>query len=165
MKALSLTQPWASLIAIGAKRIETRSWRPDWTGPLAIHATAQQVTLRDLALDFEPLFLTTLGRPPALPPSAAVPWIVSATLPYSAIVCVVELVGCVRTQDVERAPGVTFTERERVFGNYARNRWAWITRDVRRLPEPVHCSGAQGLWDLDLTTEGKVRAQMKAINA
>jgi hypothetical protein len=27
MKALSLHQPWASLIALGVKRIETRSWR------------------------------------------------------------------------------------------------------------------------------------------
>ena len=26
MKALTLTQPWATLVAIGAKRIETRSW-------------------------------------------------------------------------------------------------------------------------------------------
>lgn len=38
MKALSLTQPWASLVAVGAKRIETRSWRTSYRGPLAIHA-------------------------------------------------------------------------------------------------------------------------------
>lgn len=38
MKALSLTQPWASLIAIGAKRVETRSWSTNHRGPVAIHA-------------------------------------------------------------------------------------------------------------------------------
>ena len=38
MKALTLTQPWATLVAIGAKRIETRSWRTSYRGPLAIHA-------------------------------------------------------------------------------------------------------------------------------
>src|SRR5690348_17556570 len=38
MKALTLTQPWASLVAIGAKRIETRSWSTSYRGPLAIHA-------------------------------------------------------------------------------------------------------------------------------
>jgi hypothetical protein len=27
MKAITLWQPWASLIAIGAKKYETRSWR------------------------------------------------------------------------------------------------------------------------------------------
>ncbi len=38
MKALTLHQPWASLIACGRKRIETRSWKTDYRGPLAIHA-------------------------------------------------------------------------------------------------------------------------------
>lgn len=160
MKALSLTQPWASLMAIGAKRIETRLWRTDWTGPLAIHATAQRVTPRDLR-EFGPDFSVVLG-PPAEMATVAGPWIVDAVLPYSDIVCVVELVGCVRTQDVERAPGVVFTDFERAFGNYTRDRWAWITRDVWRLSTPVHCSGAQGLWDLDLTTERRMRAQVES---
>jgi len=38
MKALTLTQPWATLVAIGAKKIETRSWSTPYRGPLAIHA-------------------------------------------------------------------------------------------------------------------------------
>src|SRR6202030_2406661 len=38
MKALTLTQPWATLVAIGAKRIETRSWPTLYRGPLAIYA-------------------------------------------------------------------------------------------------------------------------------
>ena len=38
MKALTLTQPWATLVAMGAKRIETRSWTTNYRGPLAIHA-------------------------------------------------------------------------------------------------------------------------------
>ena len=38
MKALTLYQPWATLIAIGAKKIETRSWGTNYRGPLAIHA-------------------------------------------------------------------------------------------------------------------------------
>lgn len=42
MKALTLHQPWASLIAIGAKRIETRSWATSYRGPLAIHAAARK---------------------------------------------------------------------------------------------------------------------------
>lgn len=39
MKALSLTQPWATLVAIGAKKIETRSWSTSYRGPVAIHAS------------------------------------------------------------------------------------------------------------------------------
>lgn len=41
MKALSLHQPYASAVAMGVKRIETRSWRTNYRGPLAIHATAR----------------------------------------------------------------------------------------------------------------------------
>lgn len=37
-KILTLSQPYASLVALGAKRIETRSWRTSYRGPLAIHA-------------------------------------------------------------------------------------------------------------------------------
>lgn len=38
MRALSLTQPWATLVAVGEKKIETRSWRTNYRGPFAIHA-------------------------------------------------------------------------------------------------------------------------------
>ena len=38
MKAITLIQPWASLILDERKRIETRSWPTSYRGPLAIHA-------------------------------------------------------------------------------------------------------------------------------
>ena len=38
MKALPVTQPYATLVALGAKHIETRSWSTRYRGPLAIHA-------------------------------------------------------------------------------------------------------------------------------
>ncbi len=38
MKVLTLHQPWASLVALGVKTIETRSWSTKYRGPLAIHA-------------------------------------------------------------------------------------------------------------------------------
>lgn len=34
MRGLSLTQPWATLVAIGAKKIETRSWTTTYRGAL-----------------------------------------------------------------------------------------------------------------------------------
>ena len=39
MRALSLWQPWASLIADERKKIETRHWPMHYRGPLAIHGT------------------------------------------------------------------------------------------------------------------------------
>jgi activating signal cointegrator 1 len=43
MKAISICQPWATLIVIGAKRFETRSWKTDYRGILAIHASKTKV--------------------------------------------------------------------------------------------------------------------------
>ena len=39
MKALSIRQPWAWLIAAGHKLIENRTWRTAYRGPLLIHAS------------------------------------------------------------------------------------------------------------------------------
>ena len=36
MKALSIQQPWASLIAWGEKTIECRSWKTDYRGPILV---------------------------------------------------------------------------------------------------------------------------------
>ena len=38
MKALSIRQPWASLIVAGIKDIENRSWVTNYSGKLLIHA-------------------------------------------------------------------------------------------------------------------------------
>ncbi len=40
MKALSVKQPWASMIARGEKTIETRTWETNYRGELAICASA-----------------------------------------------------------------------------------------------------------------------------
>lgn len=42
MKAITLWQPWASLIALGVKTIETRSWATSHRGPIAIHAATRK---------------------------------------------------------------------------------------------------------------------------
>ena len=38
MYALSVQQPWASLIISGIKPVENRTWKPSYRGPLLIHA-------------------------------------------------------------------------------------------------------------------------------
>jgi hypothetical protein len=43
VKAITLWQPWASLVALGVKSIETRSWSTSYRGPLAIHAAKKVV--------------------------------------------------------------------------------------------------------------------------
>lgn len=41
MKALSIKQPWASLIAHGIKDIENRTWKTNFRGKIYIHASGQ----------------------------------------------------------------------------------------------------------------------------
>ena len=41
MKALSVKQPWANMIASGEKTIETRKWPTDYRGPLLIVSTRE----------------------------------------------------------------------------------------------------------------------------
>lgn len=45
MRALSIRQPWASLIVAGIKDIENRTWRTKYRGPLLIHAACTEAKL------------------------------------------------------------------------------------------------------------------------
>ena len=55
MKALTIWQPWASLLVSGQKKYETRSWATAYRGPIAIHAAMRPVrrTIDALAADRE----------------------------------------------------------------------------------------------------------------
>ena len=43
MKALSIWQPWAQLLAVGVKHDETRSWGTNYRGPILIHAAKRKM--------------------------------------------------------------------------------------------------------------------------
>ncbi len=139
MKAITLWQPWATLVAIGAKRIETRSWRPAGDGCLwlAIHAASLKSTpakARYLA-DREP-FRTALA-------AAGHHTEEMFDLPFGCIVAVARVAGYVYCSGQSIWP----QEPERSFGDYTRDRWAWVFDEVRRLPVPIPARGHQGLWE------------------
>lgn len=131
---LTLTQPWATLMAIGAKSIETRSWRTKWRGWFAIHASKSfPGECRDLCYTepFNSAFLR-----------AGLNVLATDTdLPLGKVLAVVELVDCVKTESVRSK----LDHAERTFGDYSDGRYAWMTRNVRRLREPFEMRGAQGL--------------------
>lgn len=134
MRALSLTQPWASLIACGAKVIETRSWQTSYRGPLAIHASKGfPRECRDLCAT-QP-FLRELTRAGLSMPE----------LPLGAVVAVCRLTAVLDTSD---AWSNRLSPTERAFGDYGPSRYGWVLEDVTRLPSPVPCRGALGLWSL-----------------
>ena len=46
MKALSIKEPFASLIANNIKKIETRSFKTNYRGKLYIHASLSKINVR-----------------------------------------------------------------------------------------------------------------------
>jgi activating signal cointegrator 1 len=143
MKALTLTQPWATLVAIGAKRIETRGWKTPYRGPLAIHAAKGfPADCRDVVYKLP--FRDVLGEvfPGGEP--------IDKRLPLGAVIAIANLVDCERTELFTLAgygSGYRLTEQEMAFGNYADGRWAWTLKDVVALPEPIQAKGMLSLWD------------------
>lgn len=84
MKCISLWQPWATLIAIGAKRIETRAWHTDYRGPLLIHA----------AKKWGPELAKLFASDPFFGPLDKAGYWHAAMLPKGAVVCRCELRAC-----------------------------------------------------------------------
>lgn len=149
MKVLTLTQPWATLVAIGAKHIETRSWATSYRGPLAIRAAKGASSIgwpqiNHICRHTEPFkSVLQLDRHPA------------EALPIGAIVAVCELKGCIRIEEgllSYQNPGVGWwiiTEQERAFGDYTPGRYAWLLADIRALPDPIPAKGKLGLWNYE----------------
>ena len=162
MKAISLWQPWASLVAIGAKRVETRSWATNYRGPLAIHAARTSQHLNDL--HGNPHFHKVLAGG-------------LSVFPLGDIVAVCDITDCVSTALIERADrnrtpeldksisatlrfaghseaaiadaltAYDISDQERSFGDYAPGRYAWFLSNIRRI-QPVRVTGRQGLFEV-----------------
>ena len=127
IKAISLWQPWASLMVAGVKLHETRHWPTAYRGPIAIHAAK---TL-DLA-----------GAPDAL--CAAVfgqDW--RDSLPRGAVLGVGNLSQCRKAETVADR----LTRADLASGNFAHGRFAWRVDDLRRLTQPIPLLGRQGLFN------------------
>lgn len=155
MRTLSLTQPWASLVALGEKKIETRSWPTPWRGLLAIHA-AKTFPQDARELTFQWPFRMVL-------PKHDLYW---SDLPLGAVIAVVSLTHVYRigspgdapSNDGRPRPGslldpATLSAQERAFGNYTPGRYAWVFGDVLKLPEPIPATGRLGLWEWKIPAE------------
>lgn len=161
MKAITLTQPWATLIALEQKHIETRNWQTSYRGPLAIHAGKSLGPVggkKGLVLQcMRNHFFTSLLA--VLPEHLrdrhlASPQCIAERLPYGAIVATCELIDIVSTNQLpvgwrRGEHAWWFTDQEHAFGDYSPNRYAWLLANVRALPTPVPTKGALSLWDYE----------------
>lgn len=152
MKALTLTQPWATLVAIGAKRIETRSWSTNYRGPLAIHAAK---TFPKWAREFttDPVCYEAVRYHGARSDADQRPADLLTAYPLGAILATARLVNVLPTEIVANQGNVfsvsiePVSPQELAFGDYKPGRFAWLLEDVRELPQPIRVKGALGLWN------------------
>ena len=145
MPGLSLLQPWATLIALGAKRIETRSWPTRFRGPFLVHAS-RAMPRPNVALCRREPIRTILAQAGYTTPES---------LPRGAIVGAARLVDCrLITPETEVPP------LERDVDHFSSGRFAWYLVDPRRLEPPVPARGMLGFWSVTAPVARAVREQL-----
>jgi len=163
--AITLHQPYATLIALGVKPDETRSWPAPrhLTGNLlAIHAGKATGVLAEARENRAEIALwddrrrasfqrrTAIGKF-LLHLGEAVPDL--DLLPLGAVVCVARLIQCHRTETIMR----TRSEAALVFGDYAYGRYAWALNVVHVFADPIPAQGKQGIWQWTPPTDFAVK--------
>lgn len=141
LRAITLRQPWATLVAIGAKRIETRSWATTYRGPLAI-ASAKAFPGEEAAL---------CARDPFRGVLTAAGYTSWARLPLGAFLAVVTLADI---HQIDTSSGncpqwadLADHEPERSFGGYDEGRFMWLLSGRRQIdPLPVPSGFHRGIW-------------------
>ncbi len=136
MKALTISQPFASMIADGVKWVENRHWGTPYRGPLAIHAGkgTQYLDGEDLA-----------------------------EYPTGCVVATAVLAACIRIETLrqhspdQRVPAAGKTVREILDHAHTEGPWCWVLTKICKLQRPIPARGAQGRWDWDDQENNAVR--------
>jgi activating signal cointegrator 1 len=141
-KVLTLWQPWASLLVIGAKKIETRPSKTNWTigkGTYLIHAAKKWTPELD-ALSKQSPFKEVLK---------------GLSLSLGCIIGSIEVISCyqiqVRDDKIsywDGKPDLYFINdyREIAFGDYREGRYAWICQNPKIFQTPIPYKNGQGYY-------------------
>ncbi|MET0415801.1 MAG: hypothetical protein ABW022_07250 [Actinoplanes sp.] len=145
MRAITVRQPWAHAVAVGAKTVENRSQNTVYRGEIAIHA-ARTV---DTPAVHDSRIMKVFGAAAGL------------VEPLGAIIAVAELVDCHRAaQPGFPADGTCCSP----WGNRVHNErpaFHLMLAHVRRLAEPVSCRGYLHVgWAVPESVAAEVRSQL-----
>lgn len=140
MVAISLWQPWASLVVHGLKQYETRSWSTKYRGELAIAASKSEGRKEDRE-ECEEIYSFLRQDFPRV---RQMDYPHFRYLPRGCVLGVVRLTDCIPTTSPSLR-GISTMEAE--MGNYEPGRFAWKLELVERFAEPIPCKGSQGLWE------------------
>jgi hypothetical protein len=156
MKAITILQPWASLIACGAKKIETRSWATKYRGKIAIHAGkgTENISLCKQQIFWSNLWTYEMAAAYTLQQR------INNFLPLGAVIAIADLTDCLR---VVGKVSLTIGNQKRIvtvlendmrvmgneleFGDYTIGRYAWLLENIQAI-KPVPAKGMQRLWNL-----------------
>jgi hypothetical protein len=133
VKALTIKQPWATLIALGGKNIETRSWKTNYRGSLLIHAGK---TIDKVACKMPEIYK------------------VMEDYQYhtGVIIAKCNLVACQKVIEDSGTYAITdgrlmITDNEYDFGDYTVGRYAWILSNIEVLDKYIPAKGQLSLWE------------------
>lgn len=126
-KALSIIEPYATLIRLGLKHIETRSWKTKYRGTIYIHASKRRVPKEWRML---PCYETAKEN----------------GLNFGSVVCKAELVDCYEMTE-EIISKMNNVEKD--MGFWAPGRYAWVLDNIEPV-DPFLVKGHLGVWNLNL---------------
>ena len=164
MKAITLHEPWAWLVAEGFKVMETRSWRPPdrlLGERFGVHAAKRPIRWEEVNEEIAAIIGELSGELRRVVPDS---------MPFGAMVATAELAGYLRVERHETVwmdmGGVRVPEECAVgplytgpcessedsvvidpYGDYSVGRYIWLLDDIRKLPEPIPATGRQGFWN------------------
>lgn len=146
MKAISLLQPWASLVVLGHKKIETRSWNTKYRGKIFIHASASKKGLKMIDSEMWDLFNRLCFN--------------VDTLPYGAIIGDAYLRWTQHSEILKERLSERSNiliehilhsgKQELAFGDYSPGRWCWMLDDADQLSKHIPAKGSLGIWNYPL---------------
>ena len=146
MKAITIHQPWATLLVTGEKLYETRSWHTAHRGQLLVHAAKKFTEDMRLMIGMDP-FYQSLSRHGITKPDQ---------LPKGKIVGMVTLEACIPTEELELDIART---NEQKYGDFRPGRWAW---KVSRPEEAVAFAGHEA-WLLSSRSRSRRKAYAAGI--
>jgi hypothetical protein len=131
MWAITIMQPWATLIASGARKYDIRTWGTHRRGAVLIHAG---VTYRDLQreLAMSPAFACLLREHAASR--------LANEFPRGVLLGTADLTDCLLADQVDPA--------ELALGAFRPGRWAWRFDNARLLPSPIPLRRRQGFFEV-----------------
>ena len=131
MQALTIHEPWASLLVKGKKRYETREWQRNYRGLLAIHSGKQSVHPFDYPL----------GLSEILDDSKITQDNLNNNKQKIIAIATLKEIHLMTDKFINEQ-----SELERLTGFWEPRRFAWELTNIKPLPQPIAARGMPGLW-------------------